>query len=372
MKNYALLRNRTLRLALVVLPLYLGSPVSIHAEEESSTDNWEAFAEKAAEFGSVVLQRVMEMSGEEEASGETAYMGIVIESVPDVLRDYINLPDGVGLLLTHIAKDGPAYKAGIKDNDILVAFDDQLIVNFNQLSTLIDLKGAGTVVPVEVLRKGKSMTLEVTLETRIRKGNRFVLPEPPSPPDYPEAPGVPDSYEEAEMLLTTIENWIPGSVRVFLDENEQVHVDLAELKEDLGLLKAKLESLTEGKGDHLDLSKTYGDGARQTIVHMQDHNIRYETPNGKLVIMSSDAGRQLMFWDAEGEFVYQGAYDESSDPANLPASVQEVLKSFQESQAKMRLDEAEVEINIQMNDEATQPTTQITETRTIDLHLAAH
>ena len=281
------------------------------------------------------------------------YLGVVIERVPDVLRDYVNLPEGVGLLLSHISKDSPAEKAGLQDNDIIVSFDGQLIINYNQLSTLIDLKGPGAEVPVEVLRKGEEMEFILTLEERVRRNGRFISP------DAPETPVIPDAGEVG-AFMQRIDEWIPGSVKVFIDENEQVHVDLQDLKEDLQDLKAKIARINEpasGQNVGEEIVREYGDlGARTTIVHVEDRKVNYKTAEGRLALTSSSSGQQARVWDSRGKLIYEGGLPEDYK-SQLPVKAVEIIQSYYDSQEKLQMDANGRKLEIRLNDHAVDPVT---------------
>lgn len=302
--------------------------------------------------------RIRNWSSEQDQN--TTYMGIVIESVPDVLRDYIDLPKGVGLLLVKIAADGPAAKAGLEDNDILVSFGGQLIINFSQLSTLIDLQGPGAEVPVKILRKGQEMDFTITLEERVRRGGRFVMPDIP---DVPDAPGVPDAPEVPDaddlgVFMEQIEEWVPGSVSVFIDENEKVHVDLDDLKENLQDLRVKVERLKQGlDGKDGEIRREFGDyGARTSIVRVEDSNVNYTSNEGKLVLTASGSGQQAMVWDADGELIYQGALPEDFE-SELPAEAVRLIRAYNASREQLKLDGNGDSIEIQLNEETIDPLT---------------
>jgi len=283
----------------------------------------------------------------------TTYMGIVIESVPDVLRDYIDLPRGVGLLLSHVRAEGPAAKAGLQDNDILITFGGQKVINFNQLSTLIELEGPGAEVPVTVLRKGEEVEASVILEERTRSGGSF-LPTPPAAPAPPKAPEVPDAREVGRWV-ERIEEWIPGSVQVFVDENQQVHVDLQDLKSDLSELRVRLTRL-QGQEDAEEIVREFGDlGARTSVVHAVDRDIHYSGPAGRLVLNASEAGQQAMIWDAEGNLIFEGPL-----PANyrevLPDAAVRLLDTLEASREHLEL-ESTGEMEIQLNADSLDPVT---------------
>jgi S1-C subfamily serine protease len=61
------------------------------------------------------------------ASGSAGYLGISVVGVPDYLRGHVDLPEGIGMLITRVMPDGPGDKAGLKAHDILLSFGDQLV-----------------------------------------------------------------------------------------------------------------------------------------------------------------------------------------------------------------------------------------------------
>lgn len=348
----------------LILAAVLGFVLPIGALQAAEDDEAADASQEEADIQTLVTeaQRMArewaERIREWKDGGErrTTYMGVVIESVPDVLRDYIDLPKGVGLLFSHIAEGSPAEKAGLKDNDIIVTFDGQLIVNYSQLSTLIELRGPGAEVPVTVLRKGEEKEFTITLEERIRRGGTFVPTDVPEAPDAPEVPDINDI--EVGAFMEQVEEWIPGSVRVFIDENEQVHVDLQELKEDLQDLKIKLQSMKESTGSQLeDIRREYGDlGARTTIVRVEERDVNFRNKDGKLVLTSSEAGQQAMVWDNEGNLVYEGELP--ADYAEvLPEKAVRLINAYNESRMKLDLDGEGDNIEIRFNDEAIDPVT---------------
>jgi len=336
----------------------LAGPGRVGAADEgmNTEDRINHAVQEAQELAKQWAYRIQEWKSGEAKS--TTYMGVVIESVPDVLRDYIDLPEGVGLLLVRISKDGPAAKAGLQDNDILVEFDNQLIVNYSQLSTLLDLKGPETTVPVKILRKGEAMMFDVTLEERVRQGGHFIHPEPPEPPEPPDVGAVPNP-EDIGVWVGDIEEWIPGSVRVFIDKNEQVHVDLSDLKDNIEDLEDKLQYIHVLKNDIPGLVKEHGNmGARTTVVRVADKNINYTCSKGKVVLASSEAGQNAIVWDADGNLIYEGDLPEDYE-SQLPEKAVELIRSLRDSREKLHLGEGDNHIEIQLNRDEVEPVTWI-------------
>ena len=332
------------------VPLWSNEPPA----PEASENEMEVLVSEAQKMAAEWAARIREWRG--QGGSKTTYMGVVIEPVPEVLRDYVDLPDGIGLLLAHIAEDGPAERGGLMKNDILVSFDDQLVVNLSQLSTLIDYKGAGSSVPVRILRKGEEMEFSVILEERIGRSGGFLSPGVPKTPTAPRPPDL-GSPDEIGRYMEKIDEWIPGSVRIFIDDNEQVQIDLQELKENLQDLRTKLLQLQRSGEAISQIRKEYGDrGARTTIVRVEDQTVNYQSDQGKLVLTSSEAGQQVMIWNEAGALVYQGPYPVDPE-SGLPAEAVDLLKAFEASRLQLRMDESEESMEIHLNEDLVNPVT---------------
>jgi uncharacterized membrane protein len=83
------------------------------------------------------------------------WLGVAMEPVQDVVRAQLSLEPGEGVVINHVAPDGPAAKAGLEPNDILLRFEDQIIVEPAQLKKLIAMKKPGESVKLTYLRKGE-------------------------------------------------------------------------------------------------------------------------------------------------------------------------------------------------------------------------
>lgn len=127
---------------------------------------------------------------EESKVERVTFLGIETSRVSKALRNHIDIPEGVGLIIDHVAKDSGAAKAGLLEFDVLLKVDDQIIINQEQLSTLIRSKNAGDKVIVVVLRKASELSLGVELgEKEVTKNNHWQQEFPgPNPSPFP-SPG---------------------------------------------------------------------------------------------------------------------------------------------------------------------------------------
>jgi serine protease Do len=83
---------------------------------------------------------------------------------PALLRTY-GAPDG-GVLVGEVTKGGPAEKGGIHDEDVIVAIAGHKIDDGDALIQVVASTPVGETVPVEVIRDGKKVTVNVTIADR--------------------------------------------------------------------------------------------------------------------------------------------------------------------------------------------------------------
>ncbi|RLS34658.1 MAG: PDZ domain-containing protein [Planctomycetota bacterium] len=89
-------------------------------------------------------------------------LGTTFAPVPDAVREQIDLPKGVGLLVDSVEPGSPAAAAGLKRFDILTRFNDQIVCNADQLATLLTLRKPGP-LPMTILRGGRERKIQVIL-----------------------------------------------------------------------------------------------------------------------------------------------------------------------------------------------------------------
>ena len=140
--------------------------------------NPSAFAQKAEEVDIEVTKEETQM---------VTFLGIETNRISKDLRNHIDLPDGVGLTISHIAEGTGAAEADLQQYDVLHKVDDQIIINQEQLKTYIRSKNVGDKVRLTILRKGKTHNVSVELgERELTKqrgfGQHWPFPNPmPNP-----------------------------------------------------------------------------------------------------------------------------------------------------------------------------------------------
>ena len=183
--------QRTLLLSLGILALAGQSP--LHGNDGNASANATSFSESGGSSSShsessskrvviingkkVVDESTHTINGKEtkpkggEAQGEgKPWLGIRAEEASSALRAQLGLEDNEGVVVADVVSDGPAEKAGLLVNDILLKCEGKRVGSPRELEEALNGRVAGDVVLVEYLRRGQLGEAEVRLENR-RAGN---------------------------------------------------------------------------------------------------------------------------------------------------------------------------------------------------------
>ena len=103
----------------------------------------------------------------EESAGnsgqDVAWLGVATEESSETLGAQLGLNPGEGLVVTYVASESPAAKAGLQKNDVLVEFEGQSLVHPAQLRKLVQVRKEGDTVKLTFYRGGKRDKVAVTL-----------------------------------------------------------------------------------------------------------------------------------------------------------------------------------------------------------------
>ena len=92
-----------------------------------------------------------------------AYLGVHTSRLDQAISHQLGLPDGVHLRVERVVPGSPAEVAGVKLYDVLLKFEDQLLINPEQLKTLVRMRNPGERITLSVLRQSKPVSLSVEL-----------------------------------------------------------------------------------------------------------------------------------------------------------------------------------------------------------------
>jgi serine protease DegS len=90
------------------------------------------------------------------------WLGIEAQMITPQIARALELKDTAGVVVVGVVRGGPAHRAGLQPGDVLVAIDGRKIAEAREALLSISGHKPGSRVRMEILREGKSMTLEAT------------------------------------------------------------------------------------------------------------------------------------------------------------------------------------------------------------------
>jgi serine protease Do len=90
-------------------------------------------------------------------------LGVGVQGVDQALAESFGLDKPRGALVSSVERGGPADEAGLKEGDVILAFDGQPVDSAGQLPAAVAAAKPGRKVELQVWREGASHKIDVTL-----------------------------------------------------------------------------------------------------------------------------------------------------------------------------------------------------------------
>ncbi len=100
-----------------------------------------------------------------------AYLGVQISTVTPERAAALKLKDETGAVITYVDQDGPACRAGLLENDVVVGYDGSKVESPEQLQALIHATPPAKLVTLTVLRNSQRKDIKVKLGSRTVMAN---------------------------------------------------------------------------------------------------------------------------------------------------------------------------------------------------------
>jgi serine protease Do len=110
------------------------------------------------------------------------WVGVSIQQITPEIAQAMGLPSSAGALVSGVDTNGPAAKAGLKNGDVILAFDNKPILDNRALPRIVADTPAGKTVSVQLLRGGKKQNVKLTVAKLQDQGKRKPQAKPASPP----------------------------------------------------------------------------------------------------------------------------------------------------------------------------------------------
>ncbi len=97
---------------------------------------------------------------------QRGYLGVSLQSLDETLAPGYGLPKDSGEIVRTVVAGGPADKAGLKQGDVILRVNGQLVSPEQTVSYLIANVPVGSRVPLDIVRGGKRMAVTVMVAQR--------------------------------------------------------------------------------------------------------------------------------------------------------------------------------------------------------------
>jgi len=113
----------------------------------------------------IPIDEVMRVVEQLKAHGKVTRgrIGVQIAPVSEDVAKAIGLEEAKGAMVSNVEEGGPADDAGIRSGDVIIKFDGKDISHMTDLPRIVGATKPGGKVDMQVWRKGKAVTLKVTV-----------------------------------------------------------------------------------------------------------------------------------------------------------------------------------------------------------------
>lgn len=93
-----------------------------------------------------------------------AYLGILPQEITGDLQQSLGLEKIGGVLVASVEPDTPADRAGLKNGDVIIEFDNREVGNVPRFRIVVAESEIGSNVPIKIVRDNEELTLHAVLE----------------------------------------------------------------------------------------------------------------------------------------------------------------------------------------------------------------
>jgi hypothetical protein len=255
------------------------------------------------------------------------FLGVETSSVPRVVSEQLGLAKGFGLVVDYVVPDGPAAAAGVQQNDIIKMFNDQILVDPDQLSKLVRSYQEGTNVTLTILRKNAETKVTVKLgKKEVPSRNNMFDRHRPGQNDFgmlnnPDGfkfefgdmsdlgPSIRETVRNAQREAERATTEARAEARRAADETRR---EMARARDEARRSAREMRVFSRDKGT---MKSTTIDLGKATIVFSDTQGeIKIENVNGKKMVTAKDP---------QGKLLFSGPVDTKEELDKMPPEVRQ-------------------------------------------------
>ncbi len=270
----------------------------------------------AATDGATPGQRRISVRQPAEMESVT-FLGVETSPVSGTLASQLGLTDGSGLVVNHVSEKSPASGV-LKQHDILLKLEDQILIEQRQLAVLIRNRKDGEEVTITYLRGGKKETAKVKLAKRdMPKLSAAITPGT----FFQGGPGQNFAYAFGQN------GGEGGGVVTGQGLPPEVITD----RDDVNRVLSLIDAARAPGQRRISISRTAeGPGSVSVSVDTGNSQISSSDDQGSLELTIKDGVKQLVAKDAKGEQIYSGPVNTPEERKALPPEVRERLEKLED------------------------------------------
>ena len=107
------------------------------------------------------------------AKSKRGFLGVTVEEMTPSMRKENNVSNRSGLLVIQVIHRSPADDAGIREGDVIVKYDGKEVGVIDDFVLMVRNTEPENNVKIDIVRDGEDKQIEVVIEKKRRRGNRF-------------------------------------------------------------------------------------------------------------------------------------------------------------------------------------------------------
>jgi len=280
-----------------------------------------------------IVIRQIDAGSDNADTRPVTWLGVSSEDVPEALSEQLGLKHGEGMVINYVSKDSPAARAGLRKNDVLVGFDDQMLVDPAQLRKLVRMHAEGDTVKIAFCRGGKKQTVTAKLEKKALTDSMPQLGQ--SVHDLQVSlsglDGAKDSMKEQMDALALARSMAKAGV-----DKERMKIELQQTMEQT---RKAIQDAIRNSHDTADASRALRSASRELEklagkgVAVGDDTTVVVTSEGKQarsMVQSDDTGsyvivadpkKRLTVHDKQGKLLFDGPVESAGDRERVPKKI---------------------------------------------------
>jgi hypothetical protein len=255
------------------------------------------------------------------------YLGVETSTIPRVVSEQLNLPKGFGLVVDYVVPDGPAAAAGVQQSDILKMFNDQILMEPDQLAKLVRSYQEGTNVTLTILRKNAETKVTVKLgKKEVRSRDNMFDKHRPGHDDFgmmnfdslnqlkdlKDLNGFKFEFGDMEDLGPNIRETVANARREAARATAEARAEARRARDEMRRSAREMRVFSRDKGT---MKSTTIDLGKATIV--------FTDPQGEMKIENVNGKKMLTAKDPQGKLLFSGPVETKEDLDKLPPEVRQ-------------------------------------------------